>query len=61
METKLTVWHWLGISEDEFRKKLKIGFCIKCGKDAGNYYATLCIGHKIAYRRWRNTKLRETK
>ena len=53
-KTKTTVVDWLGISEEEFGKRKKVGFCIKCGKDAVTPYGLLCIGHKIAYHRWRN-------
>ena len=62
METKLTVWHWLGISEMEFRKKSEKEVCVVygCGKPT-KLYENLCIGHKIAYRRWRNKQLREFK
>lgn len=52
---QLCVWDWLGITEEDFRKKSGKGVCVVsgCGKPT-KLSDNLCIGHKIAYRRWRN-------
>lgn len=52
------MWHWLRISEKEFKKISARGKCVKCGKPT-SVYNNLCPGHVRAYHRWRNKKERE--
>lgn len=54
----LTVYDWLGISEEDFAKIRAKGKCVKCEK-LTTIYENLCHGHKIAYHRWRNKKEKE--
>lgn len=52
----MTVAEWLGITEEQFKKKVKYGTCVKCGKPARSETTCLCLGHRIAYHRWQNKK-----
>lgn len=56
-----SVWEWLGISKEEFLKKVKFGTCVKCGKPSKTRADSLCLGHSRAFHRWANrqTKLEE--
>lgn len=50
----LSVWKWMRISEEEFRKKVIWGTCIKCRKPARDKHSCLCLGHVRAFHRWAN-------
>jgi len=55
-----SVFEWLGMTKEEFFKKLQFGKCIKCGKPAMDF-ATLCHGHHSAFHKWQGKRTERMK
>jgi hypothetical protein len=55
----LAIWDYLGISEEEFRKRALYGSCVKCGQTARVPDSCLCLAHTRGYHKWRNTRERK--
>lgn len=45
----VTVAQWLGISEEEFDKRVIWGTCIKCGQKAKDKHSSLCPKHSKVF------------
>jgi hypothetical protein len=49
-----SVWDYLGISEEEFKRRVVYGSCMKCGQTARSKDSCLCLAHTRGYHKWRN-------
>jgi hypothetical protein len=55
----LAVWDYLGISQEEFRKRVLYGSCVKCGQTARDKSSCLCVNHTRAFHRWQTLTIRK--
>ena len=56
MKETYTVATWMGLTDEEFKDKIKWGTCIKCGKESHKNNGSLCKGHLIAFHRYLSKK-----
>jgi hypothetical protein len=57
---KTAVWDYLGISEEEFRKRVLYGSCVKCGQTSKSTTSCLCVIHTRAYHNWQRHRERKS-